>query len=413
MAETLVIRLRAAPEAPASWLIVDANGARSGPARSGAVANALPLANGRRVLLLLPGSEITLAEPELPLRGGARVAQAVPFALEEHLASDVDALHFAIGNRAEGVIGTPVAAVARGLMDRWSDAWNAAGLAPQAAYADSAVVPVLPGSCTLLLDENALYVRRSNATPFVLDAEPLATALDIAVAPTHDNDDASREHVTFFVSPGEYEVNRELIEGLRERTASLQVKLMTEGALPVLAAQAVDASAVNLLQGAYVPRKSASAGLQRWRLPAALAAACLLAFVAVQTLSLWKLSRAEKRLDAQIAEVFQQALPGQPVVDPRAQMQGVLGGAGSAQGALLPALSVLAQAMADGSGGGKLEAINLRGDALDLRLVAPTVEALDGIKQAMARNGIDAELTSATPRGNQVEGQLQLKFGPA
>jgi type II secretion system protein L len=298
-------------------------------------------------------------------------------------------------------------------MDRWSDAWNAAGLAPQAAYADSAVVPVLPGSCTLLLDENALYVRRSNATPFVLDAEPLATALDIAVAPTHDDDDASREHVTFFVSPGEYEVNRELIEGLRERTASLQVKLMTEGALPVLAAQAVDASAVNLLQGAYVPRKSASAGLQRWRLPAALAAACLLAFVAVQTLSLWKLSRAEKRLDAQIAEVFQQALPGQPVVDPRAQMQGVLGGAGSAQGALLPALSVLAQAMADGSGGGKLEAINLRGDALDLRLVAPTVEALDGIEQAMARNGIDAELTSATPRGNQVEGQLQLKFGPA
>ena len=111
--------------------------------------------------------------------------------------------------------------------------------------------------------------------------------------------------------------------------------------------------------------------------------------------------------------MFQQALPGQPVVDPRAQMQGVLGGAGSAQGALLPALSVLAQAMADGSGGGKLEAINLRGDALDLRLVAPTVEALDGIKQAMARNGIDAELTSATPRGNQVEGQLQLKFGPA
>jgi len=73
MAETLVIRLRAAPEAPASWLIVDANGARSGPARSGAVTEALPFVGGRRVLLLVPGSEVTLAEPELPLRGGARV----------------------------------------------------------------------------------------------------------------------------------------------------------------------------------------------------------------------------------------------------------------------------------------------------------------------------------------------------
>jgi general secretion pathway protein L len=411
MAETLVIRLRAAPEAPASWLIVDANGARSGPARSGTVGDALPLAAGRRVLLLVPGSEVALAEPELPLRGGARVAQAVPFALEEHLASDVDALHFAIGSRADSALGTPVAAVARGLMDRWNGTCVEAGLAPQAAYADSAVVPATPTGCTLLLDESALYVRRADAMPFVLDAEPLATALDIALGPPAD-EGTPGEHVTFFVSPGEYEANRDLVEGLRARTASLQVKLMTEGALPVLAAQAVGANAVNLLQGAYAPRRSVSGGLQRWRLPAALAAACLLAFLAVQALSLWKLSRAEKRLDAQITEVFQQALPGQPVVDPRAQMQGVLGG-GSAQGALLPALSVLAQALAGAPAGGKVEAINLRGDALDLRLVAPTVEALDGIKQAMARNGIDAELTSATPRGDVVEGRLQLKLGPA
>jgi len=411
MAETLVIRLRAAPEAPASWLIVDANGARSGPQRSGAVAEALPFVDGRRVLLLVPGSEVTLAEPELPLRGGARVTQAVPFALEEHLASDVDALHFAIGNRTDSAIGTPVAAVARGLMDRWNETCLSAGVAPQAAYADSAVVPVVPHGCTLLLDESALYVRRADAMPFVLDAEPLVTALDVALGPPVD-EASPREHVTFFVSPVEYEANRELIEGLRPRTASLQVKLMTEGALPVLAAQAVGTNAVNLLQGTYAPSRSINVGLQRWRLPAALAAACFLAFVAVQAVSLWKLSRAEKRLDAQITEVFQQALPGQPVVDPRAQMQGVLGGGGSGRGALLPALSALAQAMA-GAPAGKLEAINLRGDALDLRLVAPTVEALDGIKQAMARSGIDAELTSATPRGDVVEGRLQLKFGPA
>ena len=237
------------------------------------------------------------------------------------------------------------------------------------------------------------------------------TALDIALAPPSD-DAEPHEHVTCYVSPAEYESNRDLIEGLRPRTASLQVKLMTEGALPLLAAQAAATGAVNLLQGPYAPRSSMSGRLQRWRLPAAIAAACLLAFLAGQALSLWKLTRAEKQLDAQITEVFQQALPGQPVVDPRAQMQGVLGGAGSGAGALLPVLSVLAQAMA-GSPAGKLEAVNLRGDALDLRLVAPTVEALDGIKQAMARSGIEAELTSATPRGDVIEGRMQLKLGPA
>ena len=44
MTETLVIRLRASEDAPASWLIVDANGARSGNVQSGPIADALALA---------------------------------------------------------------------------------------------------------------------------------------------------------------------------------------------------------------------------------------------------------------------------------------------------------------------------------------------------------------------------------
>jgi type II secretory pathway component PulL len=72
MSETLVIRLRAAEDAPASWLIVDSNGAASGAVQSGPVADALNLSVGRRVVLLLPGSDVTLAQPELPLRGGAK-----------------------------------------------------------------------------------------------------------------------------------------------------------------------------------------------------------------------------------------------------------------------------------------------------------------------------------------------------
>ena len=119
MSETLVIRLRAADEAPASWLIVDAHGARSGAVHSGPVEDALGLAQGRRVVLLLPGAEIALAEPELPVRGGARIAQAVPFALEEQLATDVEALHFAVGARPAGAAGTPVAVVSRAALERW------------------------------------------------------------------------------------------------------------------------------------------------------------------------------------------------------------------------------------------------------------------------------------------------------
>jgi general secretion pathway protein L len=411
MSETLVIRLRAAEEAPASWLIVDANGARSGPVQSGPVADALSVAQDRRVVLLLPGSEITLAEPELPLRGTARLAQAVPFALEEQLASDVEALHFAIGSRRSGAAGTPVAVVSRASLERWLGQCETAGIEVSGGYADSTAVPVAGAGCTLLLDDSQLYVRRPDSLPYVLDAEPLQGALDLALGSPAEHGEAG-ENVTFYTSTAEYERNRELIEGLRSRTATLQVKLLPDGPLPLLAAQAVAGAGINLLQGAFAPRSSLGSRLRAWRLPGALAAAVALLFIGTQVATWWQQSRVEKALDAQIAEVFAQALPGQPVVDVRAQMQGALGTAGGSSTGLLSAMSVLAQAMAQ-SPAARIESVSYRGDVLELRLTAPTVESLDGIKQAMNRDGISAEIQSATPRGAVVEGRLQVRLGRA
>jgi general secretion pathway protein L len=405
MSETLVIRLRAADGAQASWLIVDANGARSGPVQSGPLADALGLAQHRAIVLLLPGSEVTLAEPELPLRGGARLVQAVPFALEEQLASDVEGLHFAIGARATGAAATPVAIVSRNLMERWLEACEAAGIHPDAAYADTALVPATPGGTTILLDGETLHFRREGSLPFALDADPLADATAFAV----DGAGSPAGHVAFFATPAEYEQHRETIEALRERTSTLQVKLLPDGPLPLLAGQCANSTAVNLLQGPYAARSSLAMGFRRWRVPAALAAATAIVFVIVQGLSAWQLSQAERKLDAQIAQVFAQALPGQKVVNPRAQMEGLLGGGGGSS-ALLPTLSALSRALA-GSPQARVESINCRGDAVDLRLMAPSVESLDSLKRAMSVDGLSAELQSATPRGEMVEGRLVVKLG--
>jgi general secretion pathway protein L len=409
MTETLVIRLRASDEAPASWLIVDANGAKSGPVTSGPVADALSVAQGRRVVVLLPGTDVGLAEPELPFRGTARLTQAVPFALEEQLASELEGLHFAVGSRVGDSPGTPVAVVARGTMDRWKGLLDAAGIQPAAAFAETEVVPVSPNGCTLLLDDQILYVRRADGVPFALDAQPLEVALGLALGPATE----AGEHVVFYATSAEYEQHRDLIEGLRARTATLQVKLMPEGSLPLLAAQLSGAKGVNLLQGSYQPPTSLGSQLKLWRVPLALAAAVLLVFLLDQGMSLWRLHRDEKQLDAQIAEVIKQMLPGQKIAGPpRAQVEDVLRRAGGGGGALLPAMSLLARAVARFPAI-QVQAVSFRSGSLELHLVAPSTEALDAVKQSMNSNGFTAELQSATPRGQVVEGRLQVKLGAA
>jgi general secretion pathway protein L len=409
MTETLVIRLRSTEDAPASWLIIDGNGARSGSVVSGPIADALSLAQGRRTVVVLPAAEVTLAEPDLPpVRGAARIAQAVPFALEEQLASDLENLHFAVGARNPAASATPVAIVARSVLDRWQATWDAAGIHPAAAYAESSLIPAAPNATVLVLDEGTLHVKRPGGVAYAMDALSLDSALELALAPSTE----AGEHVAFYAGTADYESNKALIEGLRERTATLQVKLLPDGILPLLAAQLPTARPVNLLQGDYAPPSSFGSQLKVWRLPAGLAAATLLVFVGAQGFKLWQLRKAEKQLDAEIAQTFNSILPGQPLVDPRAQVEGVLARAGGGQGTLLPAISLLAQAVAQAPAT-RIEGMSFRAGVLELRVVAPNIETLDGIRQAMGSRGATVELQSTNPRDQQVEGRLHVRMGAA
>src|SRR5450755_5016196 len=128
MADWLLLRLPRAPAEVAAWMVVDARGAPIEAPASGALANAVAAAAGRHVCVLVPGTDVLLMEPELPAKAGTKLAQIVPYALEEQLAADIDDLHFAIGRgggadlsgrRVSDSARTPVAVVARALMDEW------------------------------------------------------------------------------------------------------------------------------------------------------------------------------------------------------------------------------------------------------------------------------------------------------
>ncbi len=410
MTETLVIRLRASDDAPASWLIVDANGARSGSVHSGPIDDALALSQGRRTVVVLPAADVTLARPDLPpVRGANRIAQAVPFALEEHLASDLENLHFAIGQRDASSSATPVAIIARSHARALAGRVGRSGHPPGRRLRRVVADPVRA-------ERAGAGARRGHAArqparmPLLTRSTPSRCHWRSIWRSASRPRPASTSRST--CRRADYETHKDTIEGLRARTATLQVKLLPDGTLSLLAAQVPVARPINLLQGAYAAPTSFGSQLKQWRLPAALAAATLVAFIGVQGFKLWQLHQAEKQLDAQITATFNQILPGQPIVDPRAQIQGVLARAGGGNGALLPAISLLAQAIAQ-SPATRVQAISFRAGVLELHLLAPNVEALDGIKQAMSRDGATVELQSANPRDQQVEGRLQVRLGAA
>jgi general secretion pathway protein L len=418
MPELLIVRLhpiaaaslggsQAAPP-QAEWLVVDSSGARRGNVAWGSLKDAAALSHARKTIVIVPGTDVLLAEPVLPLKGSAKLAQVVPFALEEQLAADVEDMHFAVGKR-DSRPGTPVAAIARTRMDEWVATLRAAGLSTDTIYAETSVLPTVAGAVAVLIDGKRLYVRREKQPGTVIEVEPLIEALQMALA----SGEESREHVTIFVAEEDYERERELLEGLREFTASLQLKLLPDGPLPLLAGNIAHSGAVNLLQGPYAAKTRLNVSFAPWRYAAILAAVFVASHVGVKTWQYFHYQKVERQLDAQIAETFQQALPGAPVPDPleaRRQVEQVLGqlrGTGPTSG-MLTTLAMLSEAMAQ-SPNIDIEALRYEATGTDLRVLAPETPMLDRILQVAGERGIKGEIKSTNPRDQKVEGRLRFE----
>ena len=178
MPPTLLLRIPAPGQEETEWLILDNSG--EPPTRQrGSLSLAAAVWRSGQVLALAPSSQILLAEPELPPGGGAKLARAVPFALEEQLTEDVDQLSFAIGKRRDNGT-TPVAVVSRSVLQGWLSELRAAGLEPAAIHADISLMPENPGQIVLWLENERLAVRRPGALPFAVELSPVKDALIVA-----------------------------------------------------------------------------------------------------------------------------------------------------------------------------------------------------------------------------------------
>ena len=403
MSQFLVLRLAD----PVSWIITDADGGRIGPVSTGNLADAAPLAAERPLVVIAPGASVTFAQPELPVKSGARLAQIVPYAMEELLAGEVEQFHFAVGRTdAEG--RTLVAAVRRDELRDWMDALKSAGLDPQSLVPEPLCVPDNPGKIVAVIDAGQLLVRAPGVLPVALDAEPLTEAFALAGLEGEDR------HVQLYVSQEDWQHSREMIEALREVTGSLDLQLLPDGALPLMAAGSVQSDALSLLQGEFARRTGWRAEWQRWRIAAFLALAALALHIGVRGYDLIRLRAEEQRLDASIERAVRIAMPDvERIVDARAQIEQRLAGGGAAdpQG-LLARLAAVGGAMS-GATGPTIESLGWRNGSLQLQMIAADTDALARFAQALTARGLTADVESTTPGEKGVSAQINVTTGPA
>jgi general secretion pathway protein L len=390
----------AAPEGPLPWARVGSTG--SILERGNASLAEIPAAirRGDRVLVLVPGERVLLYLVAIPARSRAAQLQALPYALEDRLSEDLEAMHIVPGQRLPD--GRLLAAVAaRRDMDLWLEWLHEAGIGAHHLIPDTALLPeAAPDRLRIYRAGDRCLVSVPGGEPLVLADEVLPWWLQQWQA-QRDEAVAVEWHGPANPAAPDVEADAVRVSGW-------------DGDLLTLAAPALRRRpALNLLSGPYAPAGGGAEAWSRWRVPAAIAAALALLWTGSLWLEIHQLEREVQRVDLAIADLFESTLPNTRMIDPIGQFRQILdAGAGPSSGAGPVAAQLGKAAPVLAAAGVELRQLRADGERLELELDLESIAKLDDLRGRLREGtGSTVRILSAESDEAGVRARLQLDGG--
>ena len=422
MSEYLVIRLGATANELSQWMAVDSSGARRSQPAEGPLHEAVSDIHDRDVIVLVPSAEVLTTSVDIPVKG-AKLQAALPYALEEYLAEDIESLHFAAGTRRSSG-RTPVSVVSHERMREWLAWLDEAGILPNSIIADSYGLARIPGTISMLLAGDFVFINDGSDIELVMQGVSPGDALaaigalddDSAAADTDTEDEppaaSMPRHVLVYCEPGDDERYQHDWIAMRHELDSVDVKLLPDGVMPRLAVTVATGAGINLLQGQYAAKKEYSGLFKPWKTAAMLLLAFALVGLGAKAADYYLLTRQEAELRQMFNAEYQQMLPGAPDVDdPAAVVESLRRRIGNvdAPPVFLQTMEQLSRAVSQNQTA-KIQAISFRAGVVDLRVSAPDVATLDGLQRAIAQNSqFQATIQSTDQDGETVSSRIQIQ----
>jgi len=386
----------------ARWLRLAAGAA---PATSNAEAGKLsellqqPPANCQWIVLLA-GEDVLTTTVRLPRKRRRQALKALPYMLEDSIASDVAQEHAAVGpDNSDGA--TLVAVIRKQQLRDLLETFADAGVMPFRVLPDYMVLGESPDTWQILLNGERALVRRPDGTGFSTPVSRLSLLMN---AGRGAEQDAAADKVHWLKTadasvpllPGDWQVSEQLVAD----------------PLQHLAAGAAQAT-LNLLQGEFKPMQQDGWNWRPWTAAAVLALVALCIGLFETALETARYHRENEQLQTSIMELARDALPGvKQIRDPQTQLliawrQLKNGGAGEAE--FLPLLNRVSPAISQQQV--TVQSISFRDGTLTMALQGASLQQLDDLRQQIEQQGLDASLINAGTDADSAHSSLVVKAG--
>lgn len=353
------------------------------PLASYAVEEIQTMQAGHQTVVVLPTSVVSLHRLELPKLSSRKAREAIPYALEEELASPVSELHVAFDNDTHLNNTYRVVVINRLRLRAWMQELEALNIVFDAITLDW--FALLSGEvCATATD---LLVHQDG----VLGAlSPLLAASYVQTHPAahtglmFDDSETSLKQLKFVPHAGSYR----LFVAKRLQTKHY----------------------INLCQGSFQRRTQNKQGLRWYGLCGVLLLAWFVSVLSFHALALHRLHTKEEAIDKQIAQHYHVFFPeAKQVISPRFRIERLLNQAGAASHdtfwILFDAFATVAE-----TNPLDLENVRFRDDTLWVSVVAPDFSVLESFEQRLKKSAIRVNQTQARTRDNQVTATLELRL---
>ena len=416
MAQYLLTYLRCIGDDYLRWAVCDDKSTVVRAHDHGSFADAAKAAERRKVVMVIAGTEVLLEEAVVPATNLSKALKAVPYALEEQLAQDVEASHFAFGQKlVNGNI--PVAVIGQDGLDWIMEQCQQAKLTPAEIIPETFALPYEEGRLTVMTNSGHAAVRQSMSRGFSCDTDLLplllgnATANDPDGETEHDPDEQVWRALHF--SCGQDRYNLKTSEGPIEMRT--EVELFAKGLLQGKARQKGQ-SIINLLQGQYSKTEAIGKAWKPWRLPVALAATLLALWGGASFLQYQSLGVEQQRLQREMATVLQRTFPNvrNPQSDPLRQMKSqvklaLAGGGGIDDDSFIAMMSAVGTALGEAQDP-SVKSMNYRSGRLDIELETASLQDIDKIKSRIETDKkLKADVKSANKDKDRIKAKLRVE----
>ncbi|MES9857142.1 MAG: type II secretion system protein GspL [Sedimenticola sp.] len=405
MSELMLVRAGTEQDDHYTWLSVDKKGNPAAQASTGTLDQLAVEVKRKRLMLLVPGSDVLLTCVEMP--GSKRVpASAINFALEEQLADDVDSLYITSGIRLGGG-EIPVAAISKARLNTWLERLKEANLQAAACLPEALLLPWQPGNWSLMEEGGQVTLRAGQYQGMGIETETLEPILTKLLGERTGEPPPT-------VRLWSDQIESQLPELLQRLGCPVDPVTLSGKGITLFTPEACKRSPLELLQSVRQNESNDSVG--GWLAVAAMLLLALAVHIAGNGYHYWQLKKGLVATNVEIHQQFKKSFPDiNRVVDPLVQAEQALDkrrqDSGRGRDPMLGLLHQTGSALKEDKTL-VLTGLEFRQGVMQMRLQGKGVGSVERFKQRLEKNGgVEAEVTSANTNKSGVEARMKIKAG--